>query len=100
VVASAALPDKYELLQNYPNPFNPETEIAYSLPEETWVTINVYNISGQLVKTLVDEVMPAGKHSVTWDGTSESGSRVATGVYFYRMETDVFQKTAKMILVK
>ncbi len=100
VVASAQVPDKYELLQNYPNPFNPETEIAYLLPEETWVSIKVYNISGQLVKTLVDEVVPAGKHTVRWNGTGESGNTVATGVYFYRMETEKFQRTAKMILVK
>jgi flagellar hook assembly protein FlgD len=88
------------LSQNHPNPFNPETEISYSLPEETWVTIKVYNISGQLVKTLVDDVKPAGKHTVTWNGTNQSNSRVATGVYFYRMETERFQKTVKMVLVK
>jgi hypothetical protein len=100
IAAAAALPDRYELSQNHPNPFNPETEISYSLPEETWVTINVYNISGQLVKTLVDDVKPAGRHTVSWNGTNQSNSRVATGVYFYRMETEEFQKTAKMILVK
>jgi hypothetical protein len=100
IMASAALPERYELLQNRPNPFNPETEIAYSLPEETHVTIRIYNIAGQVVNTLIDEVRPAGKHAVTWNGTNESGSRVASGVYFYRMETSAFQKTVKMILVK
>ncbi|NIP42197.1 MAG: T9SS type A sorting domain-containing protein [candidate division Zixibacteria bacterium] len=100
IMASAALPERYELFQNRPNPFNPETEIAYSLPEETHVTIRVYNIAGQVVNTLVDEVRPAGKHTVTWNGTNQSGSRVASGVYFYRMETTAFQKTVKMILVK
>ncbi|HDS01363.1 MAG TPA: T9SS type A sorting domain-containing protein, partial [candidate division Zixibacteria bacterium] len=100
IASAAALPDRYELGQNHPNPFNPETEISYSLPEDTWVTIKVYNISGQLVKTLVDDVKPAGRHTVSWNGTNQSNSRVATGVYFYRMETERFQKTAKMILVK
>ncbi|MBD3217041.1 MAG: T9SS type A sorting domain-containing protein, partial [candidate division Zixibacteria bacterium] len=100
VMASAVVPESYELFQNHPNPFNPETEIAYSLPEETHVNIKVYNIAGQVVSTLVDKVMPAGKHKVNWNGTNQSGARVASGVYFYRMETSSFQKTQKMILVK
>jgi hypothetical protein len=100
ILASAALPQSYELKQNRPNPFNPETEIAYSLPEETMVTIKVYNIAGQVVKTLINEVKPAGNHTVIWNGTNESSDKVASGVYFYRMETSAYQKTAKMILVK
>lgn len=100
ILASATLPKSFELKQNRPNPFNPETEIGYSLPEETRVTIKVYNIAGQIVKTLIDEVKPAGDHTIIWDGTNESSDRVASGVYFYRMETITYHKTAKMILVK
>ncbi len=99
-ISAAAMPDKYTLEQNHPNPFNPETEIAFGIPVETRVRLTVYNITGQVVTTLVDEVLPAGRHTVRWNGTDSYGSEVASGIYLYRIETVEFHKTAKMMLVK
>ncbi|HWR83846.1 MAG TPA: kelch repeat-containing protein [Candidatus Deferrimicrobium sp.] len=83
------------LNDNYPNPFNPATEISFSLPTASRVTLEVYNITGQKVATLVDRFMEAGVHSVTWDG-----SNAASGVYLYRMQTGDYVATRKMLLVK
>jgi hypothetical protein len=79
-------PESFALFQNYPNPFNPVTTIRYSLPVPSKITLTIFNILGQKVKTLVDEVVEAGEHRVRWDGTNSSGNTVATGVYFYRIE--------------
>jgi hypothetical protein len=94
------LPVKFSLHHNRPNPFNPRTTIAYEVPVVAHVRIDVYNILGQDIKALVDEVMPTGIHEVIWDGTDENGHRVATGVYFYRMEAGDFRDSKKMILMK
>lgn len=93
-------PNGFELTQNYPNPFNPTTEIAFSLPEKSYVTICVYNMLGQHVKTLVEGNLSAGVHSITWDATNQFDSRVASGIYFYKMETENFVEMKKMILLK
>ena len=85
---------------NYPNPFNPETNIAYSVKEAGKVSIEVYNLRGQLVKTLVDGVNEAGDHIIVWNGTNEAGKSVASGVYFYKMKANKFVSTKKMILMK
>jgi hypothetical protein len=90
-------------LKNYPNPFNPETTISYSLQEASDVSVEVYNIRGQKVKTLVDnEQKQPGTHSVTWNGTDQSGRTVASGVYLYRVDADGgrYTSTRKMILLK
>lgn len=94
------LPVDFALAQNYPNPFNPSTEISFSLPRASHVTLNVFNITGRRVATLVDRRLEAGDHAVTWDGTDESGARVATGVYLYRIEAAEFTSSRKMLLVK
>ena len=94
------LPDEYKLYQNYPNPFNPNTIIAYALPEDTRVKISIYNILGQLVRTLVDTEMKAGNHKATWDGTDVSGSRVSSGIYFYKLNTDNYTQSKKMVMMK
>jgi flagellar hook assembly protein FlgD len=94
------LPDKFSLSQNYPNPFNPVTEISYSLPNDSYVKLAVYNIMGQKVKTLVDGLQNAGRRTMTWDGTDDSGRRVATGVYFYRIQAADFTQSKKMVLMK
>lgn len=74
--------------RNYPNPFNSSTEIKFSLREDSKVTIRVYDVSGRLVTTLVDRVLKAAPdHPVTWKGLNSNGSNVASGVYFYRMDT-------------
>ena len=85
---------------NYPNPFNPSTTISYQLPEESKVELTIYNIKGQKVKTLISDQLPAGKHSVVWDGVDESGKAVASGVYFYKMKVGNYDSTKKMILLK
>jgi len=87
--------------QNYPNPFNPVTTIAYQLKEPGRVTLNIYNVAGQLVRTLVDANREAGiNYEARWDGTTRSGERVASGVYFYRLVAKDFVKTRKMVLLK
>jgi hypothetical protein len=89
------LPTEYALLQNYPNPFNPTTAFWYALPEGAWVEVSVYNITGQKVATLSEGWREAGFYNATWDG-----SDVASGVYFYRIVTDKFTESKKMILLK
>ncbi len=92
---AVVLPDKFELHGNYPNPFNPGTGISFSLPVATDVRLEVYNIAGQVVETLVDGYLEAGTHVVTWDG-SEAGS----GIYFYRINAGEFSDSKKMVLLK
>jgi len=94
------LPSTYTLDQNYPNPFNPSTQIAYSLPHASHVNLTVYNVNGQLVRTLVDEFQQSGNHEVTWQGDNVYGRSVATGMYFYRLVAEDFSQTKKMVLVK
>ena len=92
--------EEFSLSNNYPNPFNPITSITYSTPVKGSVKLTVYNTLGQAVNTLVDEVVAAGKYSVTWDGTNDSGRQMASGVYFYTLETESFYQTKKMMLIK
>jgi len=93
-------PNGYHLFQNYPNPFNPSTTIKYSVPKVSNVKIQVYNMMGQLIKTLVNETKAPGFYNVLWNGTNESNSKVASGIYFYRLESDNFVANNKMILIK
>ena len=95
-----SLPKKFELFQNYPNPFNPETFIKYQLPQNTDISIKVYNIYGQLVKTLLDEKRDAGYYSVIWNGLDNKDQRVASGIYFYKLHSEKFVKIKKMIVVR
>ncbi|MFH1891549.1 MAG: LamG-like jellyroll fold domain-containing protein [Candidatus Zixiibacteriota bacterium] len=99
-LADDMLPRDFALYQNSPNPFNPATEIAYGLPFATRVRLEVYNLLGQKVTTLVDGYRPAGKHAIIWNGTDSSGDAVASGVYFYKLATDRFTDTRKMLLLK
>jgi len=94
------LPSVYGLSQNYPNTFNPQTQISFQLPQAGHVSLKIYNIRGELVRTLVNEAKEAGYHSVIWDGRNQNGEEVASGVYFYRMVTDDFTATKKMIMLK
>jgi len=89
-----------ELAANYPNPFNPSTTIRYSTAANGPVTLDIYNIKGQLVKRLVDEDKAAGQHTVVFDGTDNNGRPVSSGVYYYRMRAGKFSSTRKMILLK
>ena len=95
-----AVVTKFDLAQNYPNPFNPTTTIEYALPKASHVTLTIYNMLGQKVKTLVNGMMQPGKHQVVWNATNEAGAKVSSGIYFYRLEGDFGVKVRKMILVK
>jgi len=96
----ANLPQSYALRQNFPNPFNPTTRIAFDLTEPSTVTLDIYNVLGQKVRSLLHESMDAGSHEVEWNSTDEAGHPVASGVYFYRLSTGAFTDTKKMILMK
>jgi len=85
---------------NYPNPFNPSTTIAFDLAAEGHVTIDVFNIKGQKVKTVTNELMQAGRYTVVWNGDDNNGREVGSGVYFYRMTSGHYTKTQKMLLMK
>ncbi|UCE19113.1 MAG: T9SS type A sorting domain-containing protein, partial [Gemmatimonadota bacterium] len=89
------LPQQYALHQNYPNPFNPDTEIGFTLPQATHVTLTVYNILGQVMAELIDSEMEAGYHSVLWNGEN-----AVSGIYFYSMKAKDFSETKKMVLMK
>jgi len=89
-----------ELTQNYPNPFNPETIIKYSIPKNSKVSLNIYNIKGQKVRTLIKDKLETGQHSVVWNGTDENNKSVSSGIYFYKLKVANFEKTKKMILLK
>jgi len=93
--AQPELPKDFSLSQNYPNPFNPITEIRYALPKPYQVKLEVYNLLGQRVATLVDDYQPAGYKAVRWDG-----GRCASGIYLYRFEAGDFRDVRRMILLK
>jgi hypothetical protein len=92
--------DEFVLENNYPNPFNPVTTIDFKVPKTSDISIVVYNTLGQKVRTLVDASMPAGKHSVTWDGKNDIGNMLPTGMYFYTLEAAATKITKKMVLIK
>jgi len=93
-------PTVTELTGNYPNPFNPTTTISFSLAEASQVSINIYNMKGQLVKTLVNAELDNDYHEIVWDGRDNSGKSTASGVYFYKMKANDYTATKKMILMK
>ena len=94
------IPVATSLNGNYPNPFNPETTISFSLKEPANVSIEIYNVQGKLVRTLVNEERTAGNYTVIWDGRDSGGRNVASGVYYYRMRAGKYSSTRKMIMLK
>jgi hypothetical protein len=94
------IPRVYSLAQNYPNPFNPITTIRYALPKACKARLDVYNVLGQRVVTLVDEWQDPGRKIVRWNGTNANGNHVASGVYFYRLRAGNFVKARKMVLLR
>ncbi len=94
------LPKNFSLSQNYPNPFNPSTMIEFHLPTKSFVTIEVYNLLGQQVRQLVSQDLSAGSYQVEWDGKSSNGTQTSSGIYFYRIVTEDFSETKKMLLLK
>lgn len=97
---TASIPESFELKQNHPNPFNPGTEIQYSLRRPGYVTLEVYNLLGQKIKTLVDEYQAAGSHDIPWDGRNEAGNTVSSGVYFYKLLVNGSSQVKRMVLLK
>lgn len=94
------LPNSYHVEQNYPNPFNPETTIRYQIPDDSRVLLKVYNMMGQEITTLVDGLIPAGYHSIIWNGLDTRGKKVPSGVYIYQFRAGNFSVTKKMILLE
>ena len=91
---------KTELRGNYPNPFNPETVISFSVANGGQVELDIYNVKGQKVKSLVDDNLNAGNHQIVWNGLDENGRKVGSGIYFFRLKSDNYISTRKMILMK
>jgi hypothetical protein len=92
--------NRFELLQNYPNPFNPSTVISYQLAVNSRVSLKIYNMLGQEVRTLVKGYETAGYKQVRWDGKDHAGNSVSSGVYIYRLETGQFVQSKKMVLIR
>ncbi|RLC48567.1 MAG: hypothetical protein DRH57_01940, partial [Candidatus Cloacimonadota bacterium] len=89
------------LYQNYPNPFNPNTTIQYSIPKDSKVELKIYNIKGELVKTIVNERKSIGYHKVIWEGKNNNNRAVCSGIYFYRLKVDdKVIDTKKCLLLK
>ncbi len=99
-VEPAVVPATFALKQNAPNPFNPRTGIAFDLPAASHVRLEILNVLGQKVKTLVNEYHEAGSHSVIWDGRNDYGSATASGIYFYRITAGENQAVKKMMMLK
>jgi hypothetical protein len=95
-----SLPSGFTFEQNYPNPFNPMTTFSFSLPEATHVKLDIYNILGKRVVSVLNEQLPAGRHTCEWDGRDGQGRQVASGVYFARLRAGEFDSTKKMVVVK
>jgi hypothetical protein len=93
-------PINMNLLQNNPNPFNPETNISFQVPNSGQVRLDIYNIKGQKVKTLVNDKLNAGRHTIVWNGRDDSNKQVASGIYLYKMRSGKYSSAKKMILMK
>jgi hypothetical protein len=94
------VPNATALMQNFPNPFNPSTTLAFDVAKAGNVTIQVYDVSGRLVVTLLNAYREIGRHRVEWNGKNANGSLVPSGIYFYRMRAAGYDATKKMILVR
>lgn len=99
-IAAGNLPETFSLSQNHPNPFNPSTTIEFQLPRSSFVTLDIYDILGRQVNSLVSEFLSPGFKQVVWDGCDANGAPVSSGVYFYRLTTDRFVETKKMLMLK
>jgi hypothetical protein len=97
---SFAAPATYTLNQNYPNPFNPTTTIQYSLKDQGTVRLHIFNIRGQMIRELVNEIQFTGEYSVVWDGRDAQGAPVPSGTYLYTLEINGYKETRKMVLMK
>jgi hypothetical protein len=94
------VPSSFSLNQNEPNPFNPATRLAFDVPRACGVTLKIFNIKGQLIRTLVNRTMSPGHYMIVWDGLDNDGVAVATGIYFYRLQAGDFSVSKKMLLLR
>ena len=94
------LPVEFALFQNYPNPFNPSTQIAFDVPSSEFVTLRVFNLLGQDIKTLASKLMSPGKYTFEWNGTDLLNNDAASGVYFYELRGETFVSRKKMLLIR
>lgn len=89
-----------KFLKNYPNPFNPRTTISFEITERGKTEVEIFNVKGQKVKTLLDENLEAGNHSIIWNGKSDNEKQVSSGMYFYKVSVNGKRKTSKMLMLK
>jgi len=93
-------PSAFFLAQNFPNPFNPSTKIAFGIKDPVHVALNIYDVTGRLVRVLVDDRLEAGYYEETWDGRDDSGHPVSSGVYFCKLKAGLFKKNMKIVLLR
>jgi len=99
-VVDLTKPDKFHLAQNFPNPFNPTTEIHFSISQAEQVKLNIYNVNGQFVRSLLNEKKQPGTYKVKWNGRDSYGNKLTSGTYFYSLEAGQFKDSKRMILLK
>jgi len=100
-VENDVINDSKIIIQNHPNPFNPSTRISFSIPNDSNIELLIYNIKGQKVKTLIEEQMPKGSHSIIWNGDDENNNSVSSGIYLYKLKVnDKTEKVKKCLLLK
>ena len=100
-LTDSILPDVFELSQNYPNPFNPYTQIQFALGKDELVSLNIYDIQGRLVHSLIhNSYYEAGNHQITWNGKNNTGAQVPSGMYFYKLVSDHQTVIKKMVMMK
>ena len=94
------IPNDFSLKQNYPNPFNPSTRIQYSLPKDTYVSIDIFDVSGKIVKSLVNSFQRAGVKNIMWEGNNDFGQTLSAGMYILVFNCDEYYASKKMLLLK
>lgn len=98
--AGTEIPSTFMLKQNYPNPFNATTTIEFGIPEQERAQIYIYNSIGQCIRTFDTGTQAPGYYKITWDGKSQDGQDMSSGLYFYKIQTETFEKTEKMMLLR
>jgi hypothetical protein len=96
---AAALVKAVHLFQNQPNPFSPETRIAFDVPKAGPVELVIYSVNGRLIRRLVKDTRPAGRHTANWDGRDDAGEKVGSGIYFYQLTAPGVEESRRMILL-
>ena len=90
----------FSLNNNYPNPFNPKTWLSYYLPKETYVRLSIYNMQGELVKILINDIQSQGLKIIDWDATNSKGNKVGSGIYIYNIRTSDYQESKRLVFIK